>query len=93
MKRNKSEVKPKTNNDIKDLANFEQLTKIKLDLDSPRMKMAMQNLGINKEDLEVIDIEQFEEKRLAKDGVDLRYRKKVDSTTIEYLYKVKEKEL
>lgn len=41
------EPKIKYNNDIKDIRNFRQLEKVMLDFDSPRMKQAMDDLGVN----------------------------------------------
>ena len=40
------------NNDIRPLTKPKQIRLVKLDLDSPRMKQAMKNIGLEKEDLD-----------------------------------------
>ena len=40
------------NNDIRLLTKPKQIRLVKLDLDSPRMKQAMKNIGLEKEDLD-----------------------------------------
>lgn len=52
MEKLKTDVKMPLTNDIKDLTSYKQVSKIKLDLDSPRMQKAMFNLGITIEDLQ-----------------------------------------
>jgi hypothetical protein len=37
-------------NDIKEIRNHKQLEKVDLDFDSPRMKKALYNLGVSKEE-------------------------------------------
>ena len=37
-------------NDIKEIRNYKQLEKVDLDFDSPRMKKALYNLGVSKEE-------------------------------------------
>jgi hypothetical protein len=37
-------------NEIKEIRNFKQLDKVDLDFDSPRLKQAMYNLGVSKEE-------------------------------------------
>ena len=37
-------------NDIKEIRNYKQLEKVDLDFDSPRMKKALHNLGVSKEE-------------------------------------------
>ena len=46
------EAPAKSKNDIKPLKNFRQLNKVNLDLESPRWKEAMKNLGISREECE-----------------------------------------
>ena len=43
---------PVKKNDIKDLTRIRQLARVNLDLDSPRMRQAMDNLGIGDEELQ-----------------------------------------
>ena len=65
---------PKLSNDIRDLSSFKQLTRVRLDLDSPRLQKACFNLGIKPEELETKPREEFEKKDVPKDVVDLRYK-------------------
>jgi hypothetical protein len=37
-------------NEIKEIRNYKQLDKVDLDFDSPRLKMALYNLGVSKEE-------------------------------------------
>jgi hypothetical protein len=37
-------------NDIKEIRNYKQLEKVDLDFDSPRLKKALYNLGVSKEE-------------------------------------------
>jgi 16S rRNA U1498 N3-methylase RsmE len=37
-------------NDIKEIRNYKQLEKVDLDFDSPRLKKALHNLGVSKEE-------------------------------------------
>lgn len=37
-------------NDIKEIRNYKQLEKVDLDYDSPRLKKALYNLGVSKEE-------------------------------------------
>lgn len=37
-------------NEIKEIRNYKQLEKVDLDYDSPRLKQAMYNLGVSKEE-------------------------------------------
>jgi hypothetical protein len=41
------EPKIKYNNDIRDIRTFKQLEKVMLDFESPRMKQAMEDLGVS----------------------------------------------
>lgn len=41
------EPKIKYNNDIRDIRNIRQLEKVMLDFDSPRLKQAMDDLGVS----------------------------------------------
>lgn len=38
-------------NDIRDIRSIRQLTKVHLDLDSPRMKQALEDLGVGEDEL------------------------------------------
>ncbi len=38
-------------NDIRDIKTVKQLEKVELNFDSPRLKQAMSNLGVSKEDV------------------------------------------
>lgn len=38
-------------NDIRDIRSYKQLEKVDLDLESPRLKQAMQNLGIDSDEM------------------------------------------
>ena len=44
------ENKIKRNNDIRDIRNVKQLEKVNLDFDSPRLKQAMDDLGVKEEE-------------------------------------------
>ena len=44
--------KIKLNNDIRDIRNPKQLEKVFLDFDSPRLKQAMDNLGVSFEEMQ-----------------------------------------
>jgi len=46
-----AEDKGDTNNDIPDIKRVKHLEKMNLDLDSPRLKRAMESLGLTKADL------------------------------------------
>ena len=74
MEKGKMEQKIKLSNEIKDISNYKQLSKINLDLDSPRLRKAMFNLGITDEELTKKDREDFEQKGVPKDVIDLRYK-------------------
>ena len=43
---------PAKKNDIRDIRKISQLAKVNLDLDSPRMKLALENLGVGIDELE-----------------------------------------
>ena len=45
-KERETDKKITKNNDIKDLRNLRQLEKVNLDFDSPRLKKAMNDLGV-----------------------------------------------
>ena len=45
------ETQHRPSNDIPDIKRVKQLEKLELDLDSPRFKQAMENLGLTKADL------------------------------------------
>ena len=74
MNKNKEEEEPKPSNDIKDLRSFKQLSRLELNYDSPRLQKACFNLGVTVEELKIKDKESFEDKRVSKDVVDLRYK-------------------
>ena len=42
---------PKKNNNIREIRTIRQLAKVNLDLDSPRIRGAMDNLGISTEEM------------------------------------------
>jgi len=44
------EKKDVKRNEIKEIRNYKQIEKIELDFDSPRLKQAMYNLGVSKEE-------------------------------------------
>ena len=44
------EKKDAKRNEIKEIRNYKQIEKIELDFDSPRLKRAMYNLGVSKEE-------------------------------------------
>ena len=44
------ENKIKLNNDIRDIRNLKMLEKVNLDFDSPRLKQAMDDLGVKEEE-------------------------------------------
>ena len=44
--------KIKYNNDIRDIRSLRQLEKVNLDCDSPRLKQAMENIGISPEEIQ-----------------------------------------
>lgn len=46
------EPKIKYNNNIKDIRTIKQLEKVNLDFESPKLKKAMDNLGVNFTDLQ-----------------------------------------
>ena len=46
------EPKIKYNNNIKDIRTIKQLEKVNLDFESPKLKKAMDNLGVNFNDLQ-----------------------------------------
>ena len=46
-----SVVQPVKKNDIRDIRSKKQLEKVNLDLDSPRMKQALEDLGVSKDEL------------------------------------------
>jgi hypothetical protein len=74
MNKNKDDGADKPSNDIKDLRSLKQINKLKLDYDSPRLQKACFNLGVTVEELKMQDRATFEEKGVAKDVVDLRYK-------------------
>jgi hypothetical protein len=47
----KKEEAPVKKNDIREIRSIKQLAKVNLDLDSPRMKQAIQNLGVAESEL------------------------------------------
>ena len=44
------DIKSSKRNEIKEIKNFKQLEKVDLDYDTPRIKLAMQNLGLSKDE-------------------------------------------
>ena len=46
------ENKIKLNNDIRDIRSIRQIDKVHLDFDSPRLKKAMEDLGVKQEEME-----------------------------------------
>lgn len=64
----------KISNNIRDLHSFKQLRKVKLDLESPKLQKACFNLGIQPNELLMKERTEFENKKLPKDVVDLRYK-------------------
>ena len=67
-------IKPTYNNDIKEIRHERQLDKLNLNLDSPRMKQAREDLGIPLEECIRKDRSFFEKKGLEPDIVDLRFK-------------------
>ena len=71
-------------NEIKEIRNYKQLDKVDLDFDSPRMKMALHNLGCSKEEcikkylFLVINIyrerSEFDRKGVDDDVINLRFK-------------------
>jgi hypothetical protein len=49
--RTKQEEKPAKRNDIKEIRSLRQLQNVNLDLDSPRMRQAIDNLGVSETEL------------------------------------------
>lgn len=45
------EPKIKYNNDIRDIRSIKQLEKINLDCESPRLKQAMEDLGVHEDEM------------------------------------------
>jgi hypothetical protein len=75
---NAEKLSPKPTNDIRDLRSLKELARVRLDLDSPRLRKACYNLGIQPEELKNKTKDQFEEKDLPKDVVELRYKVKFE---------------
>lgn len=48
----KKDKGPKLNNDIRDIRSLRQLEKVNLDFDSPRLKKAMDDLGVSMSECE-----------------------------------------
>ena len=61
-------------NDIKEIRNYKQLEKVDLDFDSPRMKKALHNLGVSKEECMKKERSEFDKKGLDEDIVNLRFK-------------------
>jgi len=74
MKSKETEKKLVKHNDIGELRSFKQLSKINLNFDSPRLKKAMEHLGVNKEELEIQDRNTFCLPGLHEDVVEIRYK-------------------
>ena len=61
-------------NDIKEIRNHKQLEKVDFDFDSPRMKKALHNLGVSKEECMKKERSEFDKKGLDEDIVNLRFK-------------------
>ena len=85
MNKKKKEDKIKMSNDVKDLRSLKQLYRLSLDYESPRLQKACQNLGITVEELKMKDKEQFEDKHVSRDVVDLRYKVRFSSILFNYI--------
>lgn len=66
--------KPKKNNDLKEIRTIKQLERVNLDFDSPRLKQAMNNLGISIDECINKERSDFEKKGVDKDVIDLRFK-------------------
>ncbi|CAI2364477.1 unnamed protein product [Moneuplotes crassus] len=64
----------KATNNIRDISSFKQLRRVNLDLESPRLEQACFKLGIKPEELLLKEKSEFENKKLQKDVIDLRYK-------------------
>jgi hypothetical protein len=62
------------NNDIKEIRNERQLEKVNLDFDSPRLKKAMDDLGIPLYECLKKDKSAFEKKGVEPAVIELRYK-------------------
>lgn len=68
------EPKIKYNNDIRDIRSLRQLEKVNLDFDSPRLKQAMDDLGVSFAECQKKDKSDFDKKGVDPDVIDLRYK-------------------
>jgi hypothetical protein len=66
--------KPTYNNDIKEIRHERQLDKLNLSFESPRMKKAMDDLGIPLHETFRKDKSHFEKKGLEPEIAELRYK-------------------
>jgi hypothetical protein len=62
------------NNDIKEIRNERQLEKVNLDFDSPRMKKAMDDLGIPHHECQKKEKSLFEKKGKEPAVIELRFK-------------------
>lgn len=72
MEKDKTEAK--ISNDIRDIHTYKQLSRVHLDLDSPRLLKACNKLGVGPEELVMKDRHEFDQKNVPRDVVDLRYK-------------------
>lgn len=68
------EPKIKYNNDIPHIRKYRQLERVNLGFDSPRLKQAMDDLGVTPDELEKKERVDFEKKGVDPDVVDLRFK-------------------
>eukprot|EP00347_Sterkiella_histriomuscorum_P014355 403361188 len=69
-----SYVQIRIRNDIKEIRNLKQLAKIEFDFDSPRMRSAMINLGVSKDECKKKERQDFVKRGLDEDVIDLRFK-------------------
>jgi hypothetical protein len=61
-------------NDIKEIRSIKQLNQVNLDLDSPRIKQAMENLGITENELFKKELQDFEQPGVEAEVITLRHK-------------------
>lgn len=64
----------KYNNDIPHIRKLRQLERVNLNFDSPRLKEAMDDLGVTVEELQKKERSHFEKKGVDPEVVDLRFK-------------------
>ena len=70
----KKEKKIKLNNDIRDIRTIRQLGRVNLDYDSPRLRQAMDDLGVSMDAVTKQEKSNFEKKGVDPDVIELRYK-------------------